>query len=31
MEQGKALLTPPEGTPRTKNKDGKPLNIWAAR
>jgi NDMA-dependent alcohol dehydrogenase len=29
MEQGKALLTPPEGTPRTKDKDGKPLNIFS--
>ena len=29
MEQGKALLTPPEGTPRTKDGDGKPLNIFS--
>ena len=29
VEQGKALLTPPEGTPRTKDKDGKPLNIFS--
>ena len=29
IEQGKALLTPPEGTPRTKDKDGKPLNIFS--
>jgi len=29
MEQGKALLTPPEGTPRTHDKDGKPLNIFS--
>ena len=29
MEQGKALLTPPEGTPRTWDKDGKPLNIFS--
>ena len=29
MEQGKALITPPEGTPRTKDKDGKPLNIFS--
>jgi S-(hydroxymethyl)glutathione dehydrogenase/alcohol dehydrogenase len=28
-EQGKALLTPPEGTPRIKDKDGKPLNIFS--
>src|SRR5258706_4154572 len=27
VEQGKALLTPPEGTPRIKDKDGEPLNI----
>ena len=30
VEQGKALVTPPEGTPRTKDKDGKPLNIFSA-
>ncbi|MDA0276045.1 MAG: Zn-dependent alcohol dehydrogenase [Proteobacteria bacterium] len=29
IEQGKALLTPPEGTPRTKDKDGQPLNIFS--
>jgi len=29
VEQGKALLTPPEGTPRIKDKDGKPLNIFS--
>src|SRR6185295_3634455 len=29
VEQGKALTTPPEGTPRTKDKDGKPLNIFS--
>jgi S-(hydroxymethyl)glutathione dehydrogenase/alcohol dehydrogenase len=29
IEQGKALLTPPEGTPRIKDKDGKPLNIFS--
>jgi S-(hydroxymethyl)glutathione dehydrogenase/alcohol dehydrogenase len=29
VEQGKALLTPPEGTPRTKDADGKPLNIFS--
>jgi NDMA-dependent alcohol dehydrogenase len=29
MEQGKALLTPPEGTPRTKDGNGKPLNIFS--
>ncbi len=29
VEQGKALLTPPEGTPRTRDKDGKPLNIFS--
>ena len=29
MEQGKALLTPPEGTPRTHDSDGKPLNIFS--
>jgi S-(hydroxymethyl)glutathione dehydrogenase/alcohol dehydrogenase len=29
VEQGKALTTPPEGTPRTRDKDGKPLNIFS--
>jgi S-(hydroxymethyl)glutathione dehydrogenase/alcohol dehydrogenase len=29
VEQGKALTTPPEGTPRTKDRDGKPLNIFS--
>jgi NDMA-dependent alcohol dehydrogenase len=29
IEQGKALTTPPEGTPRTKDRDGKPLNIFS--
>ena len=29
IEQGKALTTPPEGTPRTRDKDGKPLNIFS--
>ena len=29
VEQGKALLTPPEGTPRIRDKDGKPLNIFS--
>ena len=29
LEQGKALTTPPEGTPRTRDKDGKPLNIFS--
>lgn len=29
LEQGKALLTPPEGTPRTKDASGKPLNIFS--
>jgi S-(hydroxymethyl)glutathione dehydrogenase/alcohol dehydrogenase len=29
VEQGKALITPPEGTPRTRDKDGKPLNIFS--
>lgn len=29
VEQGKALLTPPEGTPRTKDRDGRPLNIFS--
>ena len=28
-EQGKALLTPLEGTPRTRDKSGKPLNIFS--
>jgi len=28
-EQGKALLTPLEGTPRTRDKAGKPLNIFS--
>jgi S-(hydroxymethyl)glutathione dehydrogenase/alcohol dehydrogenase len=28
-EQGKALLTPPEGTPRVKDGEGRPLNIFA--
>jgi S-(hydroxymethyl)glutathione dehydrogenase/alcohol dehydrogenase len=29
VEQGKALLTPPEGTPRVRDRDGKPLNIFS--
>ncbi|HEX7249962.1 MAG TPA: alcohol dehydrogenase catalytic domain-containing protein, partial [Burkholderiales bacterium] len=29
VEQGKALTTLPEGTPRTRDKDGKPLNIFS--
>jgi len=29
VEQGKALTTPPEGTARTRDKDGKPLNIFS--
>jgi NDMA-dependent alcohol dehydrogenase len=29
MEQGKALITPPEGTPRTRDAAGKPLNIFS--
>ncbi|HTQ77446.1 MAG TPA: Zn-dependent alcohol dehydrogenase [Burkholderiales bacterium] len=29
LEQGKALLTPPEGTPRVKDAAGKPLNIFS--
>ena len=29
VEQGKALLTPPEGTPRTHDRNGKPLNIFS--
>ncbi len=29
MEQGKALITPPEGTPRTRDREGKPLNIFS--
>lgn len=29
VEQGKALLTPPEGTARTKDAAGKPLNIFS--
>ena len=29
VEQGKALVTPPEGTPRVKDKAGKPLNIFS--
>ncbi len=29
IEQGKALVTPPEGTPRTRDRDGKPLNIFS--
>src|SRR5258706_7350335 len=29
IEQGRALTTPPEGTPRTRDKDGKPLNIFS--
>ena len=29
VEQGKALTTPPEGTPRVKDRDGKPLNIFS--
>lgn len=29
VEQGKALLTPPEGTPRTRDANGKPLNIFS--
>ena len=29
MEQGKALTTPPEGTPRTTDASGKPLNIFS--
>jgi len=29
VEQGKALLTPPEGTPRVKDAAGKPLNIFS--
>ena len=29
IEQGKALLTPPEGTPRTRDAAGKPLNIFS--
>ena len=29
VEQGKALVTPPEGTPRVKDAGGKPLNIFS--
>jgi NDMA-dependent alcohol dehydrogenase len=29
VEQGKALVTPPEGTPRVKDQAGKPLNIFS--
>lgn len=29
VDQGKALTTPPEGTPRTKDRDGKPLNVFS--
>lgn len=29
VEQGKALLTPPEGTPRTRDANGKALNIFS--
>jgi NDMA-dependent alcohol dehydrogenase len=29
VEQGKALLTPPEGTPRARDKGGQPLNIFS--
>ena len=29
LEQGKALTTPPEGTPRVKDKAGKPLNVFS--
>jgi S-(hydroxymethyl)glutathione dehydrogenase/alcohol dehydrogenase len=29
VEQGKALTTPPEGTPRVKDKAGKPLGIFS--
>jgi len=29
VEQGKALTTPPEGTPRVKDAGGKPLNIFS--
>ena len=29
LEQGKALTTPPEGTPRTHDGAGKPLNIFS--
>jgi len=29
VEQGKALLTPPEGTPRVHDAGGKPLNIFS--
>src|SRR6185503_6762973 len=29
VEQGKALVTPPEGTPRTSDAAGKPLNIFS--
>jgi NDMA-dependent alcohol dehydrogenase len=29
VEQGKALVTPPEGTPRTRDVSGKPLNIFS--
>ena len=29
VEQGKALLTPPEGTPRVRDQEGKPLNIFS--
>lgn len=29
IEQGKALVTPPEGTPRIKDAAGKPLNIFS--
>jgi len=29
IEQGKALLTPLEGTPRTRDREGKPLNIFS--
>jgi Zn-dependent alcohol dehydrogenase len=29
VEQGKALTTPPEGTPRTRDAGGQPLNIFS--
>jgi NDMA-dependent alcohol dehydrogenase len=29
VEQGKALVTPPEGTPRVRDQAGKPLNIFS--
>ncbi|MCX7961405.1 MAG: Zn-dependent alcohol dehydrogenase [Burkholderiales bacterium] len=29
IEQGRALTTPPEGTPRVRDRDGRPLNVFS--